>query len=64
MIVSLQKYVCLKSATETLKKCEISWKLTIKMPKRRHWHRTGVFISDSEHILHFLLVYLLLIFNK
>ena len=30
--------------------CEICSKLTIKTPKRRHWHRSGVFIVNFEHI--------------
>ena len=36
----------------TRKKCEICSKLTIKTPKRRHWHRSGVFVVNFEHISH------------
>ena len=40
--------------------CEKCSKLTIKTRERRHWHRFGVFIVNSEHILHRALVFLLL----
>ena len=45
-------------------RCEISSKLTIKTPKRRHWLCSGVFIVNFEHISHLLLVFLLLTLNK
>ena len=48
-------YTCSKSTIETLLceiLCEISSKLTIKTPKRRHWRRSGVFIVNFEHISH------------
>ena len=35
-------------------------KLTIKTPKPRQWHRSGVFIVNFEHISHLVLVLLLL----
>ena len=38
-------------------------KLTIKKPERRHWRRLGVFIVNSEHISHPVLVFLLLTLN-
>ena len=41
-------------------RCEISSKLTIKTPQRRHWRCSGVFIVNSEHISHLFLVFLLL----
>ena len=37
--------------------------LMIKTPKRRHWHRSGVFIDKFEYISHLVLVFLLLILN-
>ena len=40
--------------------CEICSKLTIKIPKRRQWRRSGIFILNFEHISHFVLVFLLL----
>ena len=30
-------------------RCEICSKLTIKIPERRHWHRSGIFIVNFEH---------------
>ena len=48
----------------TRKRFEISLKLTIKTPVRRPWHCSDVFIVNSEHILHFFLVFLLLSLNK
>ena len=37
-------------------RCEICLKLTIKTPERSHWHRSGVFIINFEHISHPVLV--------
>ena len=47
----------------TTTRCEISSKLTIKTPKRRHWRRSDVFIVDFEHISHLVLLFLLLTLN-
>ena len=44
-------------------RCGICLKLTIKIPERRHWRRSGIFIVNFEHILHLVLVFLLLTFN-
>ena len=41
----------------TIKRCEISSKLTIKTPERRR--RSGVFTVNFEHISHLFLVFLL-----
>ena len=38
-------------------------KLTIEIPERRHWRRSGVFIVNFEHISHFVLVCILLTLN-
>ena len=35
-------------------------KLTVKTLQRRHWHRSGVFIANFEHISYLALVFLLL----
>ena len=35
------------------KRCEICSKLTIKIPERRQWHRSGVFIVNFEHLTPF-----------
>ena len=45
------------------KKREICSKLTVKTPERRHWHRSGAFIVNFEHISRLFLVFLLLILN-
>ena len=39
---------------------EICSKLTIKIPQRRHWRRSSIFIVNFEHISHLALVFLLL----
>ena len=44
--------------------CEICPKLTIKIPERRHWRRSGIFIINFEQILHRVLVFLFLTLNR
>ena len=44
-------------------RCEICSKLTIKIPERRQWRRSGIFLVNFEHILHLVLVFLLLTLN-
>ena len=44
----------------TRKTCEICSKLTTKTAEWRHWRRSGVFVINSEHISHLVLVLLLL----
>ena len=44
--------------------CEIYPKLTIKTPERRYWGHSGVFIVNSEHISHLVLVVLLLTLSR
>ena len=39
-------------------RCEICLKLTIKIPERCHWRRSGVFIFNFERIFHLVLVFL------
>ena len=41
------------------KRCEICSKLTTKIPKRRHRHRSSVFIFNVQQFLHHSLVFLL-----
>ena len=45
--------------------CDICSKLTIKTPerRRRHCHRSDVFIVNTQHILYLVLVFLLLTLN-
>ena len=42
----------------TRTRCEICSKLAIKKPERRQWHRSAVFIVNSEHISLLVLVFL------
>ena len=42
---------------------EICSKLTRKIPERRHWRRSVIFIVNFEHISHLVLVFLLLTLN-
>ena len=37
--------------------------LSIQIPERRHWHRSGIFIVNFEHIAHLVLEFLLLTLN-
>ena len=43
---------------------EICLKLTITIPERRQWRRSGIFIVNFEHILHLALVFLLLTLSR
>ena len=47
----------------TRKMCEICSKLTIKIPERRQWRRSGIFNFNFKHISHLALVILLLTLN-
>ena len=38
-------------------RCEICSKLTIKIPERRQWRRSDIFIVNFEHISHLVLVF-------
>ena len=51
------------SNRNTRTRCEICSKLKIKIPERRHWHCSGIFIVNFEHISHLVLVFLLLTLN-
>ena len=59
-IVPASSYMFKVKNRNTRTRCEICSKLTIKIPERRHWRRSGIFIVNFEHILHFVLVFLLL----
>ena len=47
----------------TRTRCEICSKVTIKIPERRQWRHSDIFIVNSEYISHLILVFLLLTFN-
>ena len=44
--------------------CEIHSNLTINTTERRHWRHSVVFIVNSEHISHIVMVFLSLSLNK
>ena len=44
--------------------CEICPKFTIKIPERRRFRRSGIFIVNFEQISHLVLVFLLLILSR
>ena len=48
----------------TRTRCEICSKLTIKIPERRQWRYSGIFIVNLEHISHLVLVFLLLTLGR
>ena len=48
----------------TRTRCEICSKLTIKIPERRHWCRSGIFIVNFEHISHPVLLFLSLTLSR
>ena len=47
----------------TRTRCEICSKLTIKIPERRQWRFSGIFIVNFEHNSHLVFVFLLLTLN-
>ena len=47
----------------TRARSEICSGLAIKIPERRQWRRSGIFIVNFEHISHLVLVFLLLALN-
>ena len=53
-------YLLKDNNRNTRTRCEICSKLTIKIPKRREWCRSGIFTVIFEHISHLVLVFLLL----
>ena len=48
----------------TRTRCKISSKLTIKIPERCQWRRSGIFIVNFEHISHVVPVFLLLTLSR
>ena len=47
-VVSRQLYVKVNNRN-TRTRCEVCSKLAIKIPERRHWRRSGIFIVNFEH---------------
>ena len=56
-------YLLKVNKRNTRRRCEICSKLTIKIPERRQWCCSGIFIVNFEHISH-LLVFLLLTLSR
>ena len=59
-----QIFSCSNSKVNALKRCKIGSKLTIKIPERCLWRRSGVFIINFEHTSHLFLLFLLLTFSR
>ena len=56
-------FTCSNLTIEILAKSVKCSKLTIKTPEQRQWRCSGVSNVNFEHILHFVLVFLLLTLN-
>ena len=56
-------YLLKNNNRNTRARCEICSKSVINIPERRHWHRSGIFIVNFEHISHLALVFLVLTLN-
>ena len=57
-------YIFKVNNRNTRKRCAICSKLTINIPERRHWGRSGIFIVNFEYILHLVLLFLLLTLSR
>ena len=56
-------YLLKVNKRNTITRCEICSKLTIKTSERRHWGRSDVFIVNFEHISHLALVFYIVNFE-
>ena len=57
-------YMLKVSNRNTTTRCDIYSKLTVKIPERRQWRHSGIFIVNFEHISHLALVLLLLTLSR
>ena len=57
-------YMSKVSNRNTTTRCDIYSKLTVKIPERRQWRHSGIFIVNFEHISHLALVLLLLTLSR
>ena len=57
-------YIFKVNNRNTRTRCEICSKLTIKIPERRYWRRSGIFIVNFDHISYLVVVFLLLTLSK
>ena len=48
----------------TVTRCEICSKFSIKTPEQRHWRHSAVFAANFKHISHLVLVFQLLTLNR
>ena len=63
-LLHLKQILFKVSNTYTRTRCEICSKLTRKIPERRYWRRSGIFIVNFEHISHLALMFLLLTLSR
>ena len=67
MHIPAGNYMFKVNTRNTRTKCEICSKLIIKTPQchwRHHWRRSVVLNVNVEHISHFVVVFLVLTFNR
>ena len=57
-------YIFKVNNRNTRTRCAICSKLTINIPERRHWGRSGIFIVNFEYILFLVLLFLLLTLSR
>ena len=57
-------YMFKVNGRNTRTKCEICSELTIKIPARHQWLRSGTFIAIFQHTSHVVLVFLLLTLSR
>ena len=57
-------YIFKVNNRNTRTRCAICSKLTINIPERRHWGRSGIFIVNFEYILQLVLLFLLLTLSR
>ena len=63
VIIPVDNYMFKVNNRNTSTRYEIGSKLTIKIPERRHWCRSGVAIVNFEHMPHLVQVFLLFTLN-
>ena len=64
LIIPAGIYLLKVNNGNTRKRCEMCSELTMKIPERRQWRHSGIFIFNFEHILHLSLVFPLLTLSR
>ena len=64
VIISAGSHMFKVNSRNTRTRCETCLKLTIKIPERCQWRRSGIFIVNFEHISHLVLEFLLLTLSR